>query len=769
VRRLKADVLTQLPPKRRECVRLELEAGAAADMAARAADIKAAFARAGAAERNAAAGDARGARDARHAAQREMSAWWHASALAKASAAAAYVAELLEGGAKLLVFAHHAAVLDALEEAVRASRVGYIRMDGSTPSRERHAAVARFQADASVRCALLSVTACGQGITLTASSEVVFCELCWTPAVLLQAEDRAHRLGQRAAVNIRYLVAPGTVDDVMWPLISRKLRCLGRALDGRAAGLELSQRAEEADGPPGTAADAADDDDVVIIEDGADGGSMMDEAGALLCGGGAGGAGLGTAPRVAPPKPLDGEDIRSFFGGGAAAKRRKSDADGAPSSSQPGGSQEAAAAARGWDCLRCTLRNARNAARCDACDAPRPSAAQRLAHTAATAAPAAAGPSAEPTATPLPPAADADAAPDAASLQFEVSPHTGRVFLHRGGAFTGDSFAPEELEVLAAAEAERDADGGAATAGGDEADGEPRLPPALRGATALRQARHFVREWAALRAVTQKALCATLLRPPLAAAAAAAAAGVKRARAPQEGAADGAAGGSKNRFSTMERFLAPPCAAAAASAVPAAADAGAAAPGAGTAEEVRSWAAADGRLVRQRFAGGAPLCLHCGEAYDDAVRLRLGTACCGAECAAALRVLTQSGAARAQLRALERGACQLCGLDTLRLLHELRALPTAQERARRLRAHGWGERRAAAAADAPAEGQLWQADHALAVAEGGGEADLSAYRTLCDPCHLRETAALRGRLRDAQFASAAQGAPDIRTLFGAPR
>ena len=43
-------------------------------------------------------------------------------------------------------------------------------------------------------------------------------------------------------------------------------------------------------------------------------------------------------------------------------------------------------------------------------------------------------------------------------------------------------------------------------------------------------------------------------------------------------------------------------------------------------------------------------------------------------------------------------------------------------------------------------GDLWQADHIVPVSEGGGEADLDNYRTLCDPCHARETAALQVRL-----------------------
>lgn len=71
--------------------------------------------------------------------------------------------------------------------------------------------------------AVLSLTAASTGLTLTSANMVVFAELYWTPSVLLQAEDRVHRIGQEREVKIVYLIASGTLDDLMWPLIGDKL------------------------------------------------------------------------------------------------------------------------------------------------------------------------------------------------------------------------------------------------------------------------------------------------------------------------------------------------------------------------------------------------------------------------------------------------------------------------------------------------------------------------------------------------------------------
>lgn len=75
------------------------------------------------------------------------------------------------------------------------STTQYIRIDGSTSPRERQNQIRRFQDPRNdrLRVAVLGITAAGVAVTLTASSTVWFAELFWTPALMIQAEDRVHR------------------------------------------------------------------------------------------------------------------------------------------------------------------------------------------------------------------------------------------------------------------------------------------------------------------------------------------------------------------------------------------------------------------------------------------------------------------------------------------------------------------------------------------------------------------------------------------------
>lgn len=131
---------------------------------------------------------------------------------------------------KVIVFFHHRVMLAELERVLKQNKIGYMKIDGATAPIARQSACDLFQhGDAgSCRVALLSLKAAGTGLTLTAARNVVFAELFWNPGDLRQAEDRAHRLGQSEDVEIQYLIAKGTIDDKIWPLLQKKLEVLSQ-------------------------------------------------------------------------------------------------------------------------------------------------------------------------------------------------------------------------------------------------------------------------------------------------------------------------------------------------------------------------------------------------------------------------------------------------------------------------------------------------------------------------------------------------------------
>ncbi|XP_076626647.1 SWI/SNF-related matrix-associated actin-dependent regulator of chromatin subfamily A-like protein 1 [Colletes latitarsis] len=155
--------------------------------------------------------------------------YYNESSFAKQKAICDYVSKLLKDKQKFLIFAHHRNILDAISECVQSMNIKYIRIDGRTNSEYRKQQIDQFQSSDDYLVAILSITAANSGITLTAAQLVVFAELFWNPGILCQAEDRVHRIGQDKNVVIRYLVAKQTVDDYLWPLLQKKINVLNEA------------------------------------------------------------------------------------------------------------------------------------------------------------------------------------------------------------------------------------------------------------------------------------------------------------------------------------------------------------------------------------------------------------------------------------------------------------------------------------------------------------------------------------------------------------
>ncbi|MES1908088.1 MAG: hypothetical protein MHM6MM_001091 [Cercozoa sp. M6MM] len=137
---------------------------------------------------------------------------------------------------KLIVFAHHSDIVSALGKHLRSRKVRHITISSRVPKTRRPALIADFQKDSVTQVALLTVKTAGTGLTLTAADTVVFAELTWTPADLLQAEDRVHRIGQTRPVTVYYCVGgTGSFDSKMQRMLESKIQTSRRLLDGNKA------------------------------------------------------------------------------------------------------------------------------------------------------------------------------------------------------------------------------------------------------------------------------------------------------------------------------------------------------------------------------------------------------------------------------------------------------------------------------------------------------------------------------------------------------
>ena len=152
--------------------------------------------------------------------------------LSKVEEGCQFMSLLLDNDAKFLWYVHHKSVLTEYENYLKKNKVNYLKIDGSTRDKGWYIF---FQNDPKIKVALLSITAAYQGITMTASSIVVFAEYYWTPGVMTQAEDRVHRVSQTQKVTIYYLHCNDSLDLHMSKYILNKDRVTSNALDNKSS------------------------------------------------------------------------------------------------------------------------------------------------------------------------------------------------------------------------------------------------------------------------------------------------------------------------------------------------------------------------------------------------------------------------------------------------------------------------------------------------------------------------------------------------------
>ena len=140
------------------------------------------------------------------------------SARGKVEGAKEIIHNIIDGGQKLIVFCFLKEVVQALKQEFRQA----VTVTGDDNTQQKQHAVDKFQTDEKCKLIILNYRSGGTGLTLTAASNVLFVEFPWTSADCVQAEDRAHRNGQKNAVNCVYLLGDGTIDEYMYNLIQTK-------------------------------------------------------------------------------------------------------------------------------------------------------------------------------------------------------------------------------------------------------------------------------------------------------------------------------------------------------------------------------------------------------------------------------------------------------------------------------------------------------------------------------------------------------------------
>lgn len=215
IRRLKSDVLKELPPKVRQIVVLEPKKGLTNLL-----------------KREIMAYDdyvtKHGNEDVEPPPFTEASRIRKEVAVAKVPYVIDYLKEILIEKKKVVVWAHHHEVIDAIREAFGAAATGF---DGRTDSGIRQGFVDLFQNDESIQLFVGGIRAAGSLITLTAADTTLFAERDWVPGNNTQAEDRLHRIGQKGNVQCISVVLNGSNDQRIIQANIKKQEIAERALD----------------------------------------------------------------------------------------------------------------------------------------------------------------------------------------------------------------------------------------------------------------------------------------------------------------------------------------------------------------------------------------------------------------------------------------------------------------------------------------------------------------------------------------------------------
>jgi SWI/SNF-related matrix-associated actin-dependent regulator 1 of chromatin subfamily A len=226
IRRLKVDVLKDLPPKRRQVIELPADGLPSwtieklRQARIHIMQIEETYAQ-----------DVKKLQKALGVAWQEMAGLRHEIGRYKVPMMLELIEDAIEGSGKAVIFCHHLDVITELAKGL--SSYHPVVINGAKTATERQMAIDEFQTNPTCQVFIGQTIAAGVGITLTAASHVIICELDWTPGVMSQAEDRCHRIGQKESVLVQHLVLEGSLDAHMAKSLVRKQEIIEEALGGK--------------------------------------------------------------------------------------------------------------------------------------------------------------------------------------------------------------------------------------------------------------------------------------------------------------------------------------------------------------------------------------------------------------------------------------------------------------------------------------------------------------------------------------------------------
>ena len=153
--------------------------------------------------------------------------------LSKTSIIAEDTLNMVDQEKKVIIFSQYTETIRTIKALIEKEGIKCVSLTGENTQEERQQAVDSFQGDDETKVFIANIKAGGVGLTLTESAIVIFADMVWSPGEHRQAEDRAHRIGQKDTVFIYYYICNDTIEKYIFDILSQKQDISDQVLDGK--------------------------------------------------------------------------------------------------------------------------------------------------------------------------------------------------------------------------------------------------------------------------------------------------------------------------------------------------------------------------------------------------------------------------------------------------------------------------------------------------------------------------------------------------------